>query len=129
MKLPRIFTTLAAACALAISTFILTGCQNEAQRAADKKWIAQRAAQLVGKKNPDTGKPYTSDEATRAAQAEDTFASKAAGAVVYGPAIGTMEALSDTYNISHSPSVFNNPTPPSMTAYPSPQVCPPTHMH
>ena len=119
MKLPRIFTTLAAACALAISTFILTGCQNTA---ADNKWIAERAEQLKGKKNPDTGKLYTPAEATSAAENENAFAKKSATGIVYGPGLDVYTAGFGGDGTLTSAKLLSVPTPASMTANPSPGI-------
>lgn len=122
-------TSVVATCALVFCTILLTGCQTEAQIAKDKKWVAERAAQLVGKKNPETGKPYTSEEATGAAQAENTFAYKTAAGIVYGPGMDAYTAAYNGDGTLTSAKMLNLPTPASMTAHPSPQVCPPTHMH
>ena len=95
-------------CALAASAFLLLGCETEGDKARDKQWIANRAAVLVGKKNPATGKPYTSDEATEAAATENNFARKAA-----------------FYSLLQNDTILNKmQTPGSMTAHPSAQPAP-----
>ena len=126
MKLPYITIRTCALCAIIALAAILSGC---ATPAADKKWIANRAAELQQQKKPGTDRLYTADEANYAAEAENTYATRMAAA----PAIDAVRRMGDIDRGDPiRPSILTTTTaPPSMAVGHTPVVTPaaPTMSH
>ena len=118
MKTPHITIRTCALCAIIALAAMLSGCSTTESKAADNKWIAERAAVLTGKTNPDTGKEYTPEQALDAAKLENYYATKTAGSVMTDAVVNIVAPARG----SEAPySVMNSHPPASMAVSPSVQ--------